>query len=617
VIDVVVPTLGRPSLASLLASLAPHADLVGRVLLVDDRPVGSPPLDLGPITDPGAVKSGRADRGAAELAVEDPFPRNRITVLTGGGHGPAAARNVGWRAAGTAWAVVVDDDVLLPPDWGDALAADLGEVADDDTVAAVAGRIVVPLPAERTPTDWERSTAGLQDAHWATADMAFRVAALDSVCGFDERFPRAYREDADLALRLMRAGWTLRVGRRTVLHPVRPAGPWVSLQRQRGNVDDALMRAAHGPDWRRDASCPRGRLPWHLLTVGAAATTTAASTAASVLSLRIGYGTGRRVASAVAGAAAAVTSGLVGDFAGRRILDGPRTPAEVASMLVTSVTIPPAAVAWRLMGAWRHRGARPWPGPVRGVLFDRDGTLVHDVPYNGDPDQVRPVDGAPEAIARLRAHGLRIGLISNQSGIARGLISPEQVAAVNDRLAELIGPFDTLQVCPHDDTAGCDCRKPAPGLVLAAARQLGIPARQLVVIGDIGADVAAARSAGARSVLVPTADTHPEEVAAASVVRGSLASAVDLVLAWAEDGTGRLDGPDAARLGAALAEAGPTDPLDALDAADALDAPDGLGAPDGHEPRNGLGIRNGSPVPTAPARSPASTPVAGALRSRS
>src|SRR5204862_6228796 len=92
---------------------------------------------------------------------------------------------------------------------------------------------------------------------------------LEAVGGFDERFPRAYREDADLAARIAAAGRRLERGTRHVLHPVRPADRWVSVRVQRGNADDALMRAVHGRLWRTTTGCGRGRLPWHSATVGA------------------------------------------------------------------------------------------------------------------------------------------------------------------------------------------------------------------------------------------------------------------------------------------------------------------------------------------------------------
>jgi histidinol-phosphate phosphatase family protein len=170
------------------------------------------------------------------------------------------------------------------------------------------------------------------------------------------------------------------------------------------------------------------------------------------------------------------------------------------------------------------------PARPLAVLFDRDGTLVHDVPYNADPAQVRPVEGARRAVERLRAAGLKIGLVTNQSGIARGLLTADDVRAVNDELQRRIGGFDAVAFCPHGPGDGCACRKPAPGLVLEAATALGVPVESTVVIGDIGADVGAAAAAGARSILVPTPVTRPEEVRAAPVVAADLDAAVDLVL---------------------------------------------------------------------------------------
>jgi histidinol-phosphate phosphatase family protein len=168
--------------------------------------------------------------------------------------------------------------------------------------------------------------------------------------------------------------------------------------------------------------------------------------------------------------------------------------------------------------------------PPGAVLFDRDGTLIHDVPYCADPDLVRPVPTAEPALALLRSAGVPVGVVTNQSGIARGLIRPEQARAVNDRVDELLGPFDTWQVCPHRPADRCECRKPRPGMVLAAAAALGVPPQRTTVIGDIGADVEAARAAGADAVLVPTPVTRPQEIADAPVVRNDLLAAVHHVL---------------------------------------------------------------------------------------
>jgi histidinol-phosphate phosphatase family protein len=226
---------------------------------------------------------------------------------------------------------------------------------------------------------------------------------------------------------------------------------------------------------------------------------------------------------------------LTGEFALRRILPGPGTPAEIAAMVATSAAIPPVALAYRAAGELQVRR----PGlrrPIRAVLFDRDGTLIHDVPYLADPARVTPVDGAREALAAVRRRGLAVGVVSNQSGVARGLIRPEQLAAVNCRVDALLGPFDTWQTCLHAPEDGCPCRKPQPGLVLAAARDLGVNTAQCLVIGDIGADVQAALRAGAQAVLVPTPATRPGEVAHAlafAAVADTLSDAVAEALAGA------------------------------------------------------------------------------------
>ncbi|QMV24122.1 glycosyltransferase [Streptomyces sp. SCUT-3] len=320
---VVVPTLGRPSLDACLRALA---DAEGppprRVVVVDDRPLQD--------CTPPAVRVPEELRGTVE-------------IVPGCAAGPAAARNAGWRAADEEWIAFLDDDVVPGPTWAADLAADLA--AAGPRTAGVQGRVSVPLPTDRRPTDWERVTAGLADARWITADMAYRRAALEEVGGFDERFPRAFREDADLALRLLDAGWTLTTGGRRTEHPVRPVDRWVSVRTQAGNADDVLMNRLHGRDWWGRAGAPRGRLPRHLAV-------TAAGLAAPVLAA-----TGRpRAAAACAGLWLAGTA----EFALARVLPGPRTREEVMTMAATSVLVPPAATAHWLRGLLRHRRARPW-----------------------------------------------------------------------------------------------------------------------------------------------------------------------------------------------------------------------------------------------------------------
>jgi histidinol-phosphate phosphatase family protein len=475
---IVIPTTGRDNLRGLLDDIrratGPHPR---EIIVVDDRPDGE------------------------ELPLDD------VRVLRSGGRGPAAARNAGWRAATSEWVAFLDDDVRVPADWPARLAADLDGLPAE--VAASQARIVVPLPPDRRPTDDERGTAGLATARWITADMAYRRDALVAVGGFDERFPRAYREDADLALRVCEAGYRILQGERVTTHPARRAGPFASLRAQAGNADNALMRGKHGRRWRARIGEGRGRLGRHI------ATTVAALTA-------VGAIVARRKAFALAGALG--WAALTAEFAGRRIAAGPRTADEISRMLVTSVLIPPAACAHRITGEVRSRR----PAPPAALLFDRDDTLITDVPYLGDPDLVRPVDGAAEVLDRLRKSGLPLGVVSNQSGVARRLLSTDEVHAVNARVEELLGPFQTWQVCPHGEEDGCACRKPKPGLILRAAAALGVDVRRCVVVGDTGADVDAATAAGATGILVPTARTLPGEIARARLVAADLREAVRL-----------------------------------------------------------------------------------------
>lgn len=318
-VDVVVPTVGRASLAPLVWSLARALPADAEIIVVDDRAHTADDADLG------------------ELA---PAADARVRVLRSAGRGPAAARNVGWRATSAPWVAFVDDDVDVPLGWLRALEADVREAADD--VGAVQGRIDVPAPRHRAGTDWERNVAALAQAPWVTADMAVRRTALEAIGGFDERFPRAYREDTDLALRLLDAGWRIEVGRRWVRHPVGPARWWVSVRLQRGNGDDVLLERLHGRDWRRRTGSPTGTYRRHRATVAIGA-------------VALGALAARRPAPA--GAAGAWWAARTARFAWERIAPGPRTPAEVATMVVTSVAIPPAAVLHRARAAlrWRRR----------------------------------------------------------------------------------------------------------------------------------------------------------------------------------------------------------------------------------------------------------------------
>jgi HAD superfamily hydrolase (TIGR01662 family) len=489
---VVIPTIGRPGLAELVTAVdgepAPSC-----IVVADDRRDATSALDLPATAAP-------------------------LIVVRTHGRGPAAARNAGWQAAHADWIAFLDDDVAVPVDWCRRLVEDVEDLPDH--VAASQAWIYVPSPEGRRPTDAERRILGLSGALWITADMAYRRAALVQTDGFDERFPRAFREDSDLALRTVRSGYGIAWGERVTTHPLAPATSWRnSLKDQAGNADNALMRAKYGRRWRSLIGTTPGRTGRHLFTTAAAATTLVAG----ALSLSKRRGMRPSTSSGYISAAAALGwAGLTTEFAVRRILPGPRTAQEISTVVVTSVLIPPLAVAHRLRGEvlvrLGGRGALRVSGAPRAVLFDRDGTLIKDVPYLADPQRVRPMPGVRRTLNRLRRQGVAVGVVSNQSGVARGLIHPEELARVNARVESLLGPFDTWQVCPHAPAAGCRCRKPEPGLVIAAAQELGLAPQECLMIGDIGSDVDAALAAGARAVLVPTRHTKAGEIDHAQLV---------------------------------------------------------------------------------------------------
>jgi D-glycero-D-manno-heptose 1,7-bisphosphate phosphatase len=137
--------------------------------------------------------------------------------------------------------------------------------------------------------------------------------------------------------------------------------------------------------------------------------------------------------------------------------------------------------------------------PRRALLLDRDGTLIGDVGYPRDPARVEPLPGALEALRALQAD-FALVIVSNQSGIGRGLISEAEALAVHDRMIELFGRggvrFTGAYYCPHAPDAGCACRKPAPGLLLDAARELGLDLAGSIMIGDKPSDIVAGLAAG-------------------------------------------------------------------------------------------------------------------------
>jgi len=153
------------------------------------------------------------------------------------------------------------------------------------------------------------------------------------------------------------------------------------------------------------------------------------------------------------------------------------------------------------------------PDPALAVFLDKDGTLVEDVPYNVDPARIRLMPGAVQGLQRLHEAGYRLVVISNQSGVARGFFPIGALTGVEARLRELLDgagvPLAGFYYCPHHPggtvagyAVACQCRKPEPGLILSAARDLGIDPARSWFVGDILDDIEAGHRAGCRAVLL-------------------------------------------------------------------------------------------------------------------
>ena len=282
-VSVVVPTCGRP-------------ELLARCLAALDKQT--------------------LPREAFEVIVVDDRERS----------GPAAARNRGWREARAGIVAFTDDDTEPTPGW-----LECGLRAFEAGADAVAGRIVMPIPAE--PTDYERDAQGLERSEFVTANCFVRKPVLEKIGGFDESFRMAWREDSDLHFRLLQCGARLvRSREAVVVHPVRPA-PWgVSVRQQRKVMFDALLFKKHRRMYRERIRAG-ARWDYYIITAALAFTLGGAWQAAIVWLF------------------------FTGRFCAQRLRGASRRPAHVLEMVVTSIAIPPLAVFWRLAGMLRYRVA--------------------------------------------------------------------------------------------------------------------------------------------------------------------------------------------------------------------------------------------------------------------
>lgn len=346
-VSVVVPTYKRTALLNRCLSALVFQEFPGgeaEIIVADD----GPSLDSQRIVESWARRSR--------------FPVRYVPVL--GPHGPAAARNEGWRRAEGRIIAFTDDDCIPDRRW-----LEQGVAAFRPGVLAVTGRTLVPIPF--LPTDYERNAANMEHSDFITANCFCLREALQAVNGFDPRFTAAWREDSDLYYSLLSldrstisatapievggvAGQTalksIPIPTRSVgppvavaphaivIHPVRPA-PWgVSLKQQRNNLFEALLYKKHPRRYRMNV---RRRPPLFYYSI-------VVSLACALMSAALDWSPGFAV-----GAAAWTSLTLL--FATERLNGTARSWRHITEMLVTSALIPPVALYWRLRGALRFR----------------------------------------------------------------------------------------------------------------------------------------------------------------------------------------------------------------------------------------------------------------------
>lgn len=179
------------------------------------------------------------------------------------------------------------------------------------------------------------------------------------------------------------------------------------------------------------------------------------------------------------------------------------------------------------------------------VFLDRDGTINEDPGYLYRPEELAVIPGAAEAIRALNRAGMKVIVVSNQSGVGRGYFTDADVHAVNERLIEIIGQggalIDAIYYCNHHPEDDCSCRKPKTGLVEAAATEHSIELSRSYVVGDKASDIELARNSGAKGVLVLTGRGGQEKdrlKAPADYVALNLADAVGWIIRDVEKASG-------------------------------------------------------------------------------
>ena len=248
-------------------------------------------------------------------------------------HGPASARNAGWRRAKGELIAFTDDDCLPNPDW-----LSCGLAAIDTHVDAAWGKVIVPLPEH--PTDFQLNTAGLSKEQFVSANCFCRKSTIEKINGFDERFYKPWREDSDLYFTLVEEGANVRyVPSMIVYHPPQEAPFGVSIFLQKNNIFEPLLYKKHRELYKKYVHSPLMRIFYPIVTF----------LILLVLSLVFWQGFGLTLIAFVGWAT------FTGSFIFQRLRKSSHDIRHIWEMIVTSVLIPPLAVYWRMVGAVRFK----------------------------------------------------------------------------------------------------------------------------------------------------------------------------------------------------------------------------------------------------------------------
>jgi glycosyltransferase involved in cell wall biosynthesis len=260
------------------------------------------------------------------------LPKIRYFPAYSAHHGPAAARNLGWKMAVGDVIAFTDDDCIPDPSW---LKTGLDAIMHG--ADGVSGRIIVPL--RNNPTDYEWNACGLSRSEFITANCFYHKTALETIGGFDERFKMAWREDSDLYFNLKEYGFQLILEPKAfVIHPVQPAVWGISLIQQKKNLYNALLYKKHPVLYRKKLQSSPPLLYYTAL-----------------LMLFIACITFLNRSMIYAAIAIVLWGTLEGWFCIHRLQHTSRSSGHILEMLITSILIPPIAVFWRIKGAIQFR----------------------------------------------------------------------------------------------------------------------------------------------------------------------------------------------------------------------------------------------------------------------